>query len=192
VRKAFSVWIIIIANAGGFLFEISSQAAHVRALVLWPLGAGFQPWQLVTYAFVHASLAHLVVNVFGIWAFGRDLEIVAGRRRLLHLYFASVLSAALTQLVVTAATGSVYPTVGASGGVFGLLLAYALVFPRRVLVFIIPPMALPAWLFALFYAGLELALGLTGTLPGIAHFAHLGGMIGSYLVVRRWHRGMPG
>ncbi len=191
VRKAISVWIIIVANAGAFLLELSAPEAYVRAFALWPLGAGFQPWQPLTYAFVHASVAHLAVNLFGIWMFGSDVELAAGRRHLLYLYFASVLSAALTQLLVAAVTGSVHPTVGASGGVFGLLLAYAMYFPRRILVLVLPPMALPAWLFALIYAVLELVLGITGTLAGIAHFAHLGGMIGGYLVVRRFHGKLP-
>lgn len=191
MRKAISVWIIIVATTGAFLLEISSPEAYTRAFALWPLGAGFQAWQPVTYAFVHASVAHLVVNLFGIWVFGSDVEIAAGRNHLLYLYFASVLAAALTQLVVAAATGSVYPTVGASGGVFGLLLAYALYFPRRIVVLLLPPVALPAWLFALLYAGIELVLGITGTLAGIAHFAHLGGMIGGYLVVRHFRGKMP-
>jgi membrane associated rhomboid family serine protease len=80
------------------------------------------------------------------------------------------------------------PTIGASGGVFGLLLAYALMFPTRKVVPLIPPIPMPAWLFATIYAGIELFLGVTGTLSGIAHFAHLGGMIGSALVVTQWRR----
>jgi membrane associated rhomboid family serine protease len=77
-------------------------------------------------------------------------------------------------------------TIGASGGVFGLLLAYAMLFPKRKVVPLIPPIPMPAWLFAALYAGVELFLGVTGTLSGIAHFAHLGGMVGSALVIAQW------
>jgi len=78
------------------------------------------------------------------------------------------------------------PTIGASGGVFGLLLAYALLFPRRKVIPLIPPIPMPAWLFATLYAGLELVLGVTGTQADVAHFAHIGGMLGSAMVVVTW------
>jgi membrane associated rhomboid family serine protease len=80
------------------------------------------------------------------------------------------------------------PTIGASGGVFGLLLAYAFLFPRRKVVPLIPPIPMPAWLFATIYAGVELFLGVTGTMSDVAHFAHLGGMVGSALVISQWRR----
>jgi membrane associated rhomboid family serine protease len=179
---------MIFANIAGFLFELSAGEKEISGLALWPLGAAFRPWQLVTYAFLHASLTHLAFNMYGLWMFGRELEKQLGRRIFLHLYFASVLSAALMQLLVTAAIGSAYPTVGASGGVFGLLLAYAMYFPKRILLLIFPPIALPVWLFATLYAILELVLGVTGTQAGVAHFAHLGGMIGGYIVMRYWRR----
>jgi membrane associated rhomboid family serine protease len=98
-----------------------------------------------------------------------------------------VVTAALTQLIVPAWLGAPpAPTIGASGGVFGLLLTYALMFPHRKVVPLIPPIPMPAWLFAALYAGVELFLGVTGSLSGVAHFAHLGGMIGSALVVMQW------
>ena len=104
-------------------------------------------------------------------------------------YFASVLTAALTQLFVPALFGAPpAPTIGASGGVFGLLLAYALMFPQRKIMLLIPPIPMPAWVFATLYAGIELFLGVTSSLSGVAHFAHLGGMVGSALVVMQWRR----
>ena len=80
------------------------------------------------------------------------------------------------------------PTIGASGGVFGLLLLYAYLFPKRKVIPLIPPIPMPAWLFATLYAVLELVLGVTGTEAGVAHFAHLGGMIGCALVILAWRR----
>jgi membrane associated rhomboid family serine protease len=107
---------------------------------------------------------------------------------LIAFYFASVLAAGLTQLIVTASIGEIAPTVGASGGIYGLLLGFAMMFPHRKVVPLIPPIPMPAWLFAVLFAGLELYLGVTGTAAGIAHFAHLGGMIGGWIMIQRWRR----
>ncbi len=183
-----SVQMLIIITIGAFLLQSTINPTAVAALALWPLHGGFMPWQLVTYAFLHGSITHLAFNMFGLWMFGRELEYSLGRKTFLQLYFASILSAALMQLLFTTFTGSIYPTVGASGGVFGLLLAYALLFPNRIIMLLLPPIPLPAWLFVTLYAGVELALGVTGTLAGVAHFAHLGGMLGGYAVIHRWRQ----
>jgi membrane associated rhomboid family serine protease len=155
---------------------------------LWPVGVAFQPWQLATYAFLHGSLAHIAFNMFGLVMFGADLERTWGPRRFLRFYAASVLSAGLTQLAVTAWLGQSLPTVGASGGVFGLVLGFAVMFPDRRIVPLFPPIPMPAWVFALVFAVLELVLGVMGTQTGVAHFAHLGGMLGGLLMLRRWAR----
>ena len=158
---------------------------------LFPLGSGnFMPWQVVTYAFLHGSLLHLFFNMLGLWMFGSELERVWGQRRYLQFYFASVLAAAATQLLVAAMTGSVYPTVGASGGLFGLLLAFGMMFPNRMIVPLIPPIPMKAKVFVAIYGALELLLGVSGAASGVAHFAHLGGMLGGYLMIRYW-RGQP-
>jgi membrane associated rhomboid family serine protease len=176
---------LIIATVIGFLAQLAiGEYATTVLFGLWPLGVNFMPWQLVTYAFLHGSLMHLAFNMFGLWMFGRELEYLLGRRSFLQLYFASVLSAALMQLLVSSLTGSVYPTIGASGGVFGLLLAYGMFFPNRTVMLLFPPIPMPARVFVVVYAGLELFLGVTGTQEGVAHFAHLGGMVGAYLVLR--------
>ncbi len=181
-----TIWTIIFVTVTGFLLEIGVGEPAVSGFALWPFGAHFMPWQLLTYAFLHASITHLAFNMYGFWMFGRELEYLMGRRSFLLLYFASILSAGLMQLFVTSVTGSVYPTIGASGGVFGLLLAYGMFFPNRMLMLIFPPIVLPAWLFVTLYAGIELILGATGTQAGVAHFAHLGGMVGGYIVIRFW------
>jgi membrane associated rhomboid family serine protease len=179
---------LLIATIASFMLQLGAGDGMITSLALWPLQGNFMPWQLVTYAFLHGNLVHLAFNMYGLWLFGSELEYLLGRRLLLRLYFASVLSAGLMQLLATSFTGGVYPTVGASGGVFGILLAYAMFFPNRIIVLLIPPIPLPAWLFVMLYAGIELTLGVTGTQAGVAHFAHLGGMIGGYLVIRRWRR----
>jgi membrane associated rhomboid family serine protease len=154
------------------------------------LAYGFLPFQVVTYAFLHGSFGHLFFNMVGLWTFGSELERLWGLKRYLQFYFASVLTAAATQLLVTSVMGSPYPTLGASGGLFGLLLAFGMLFPNRQVMLIIPPIPLKAKTLVLVYGGIELLLGVTGTQSGVAHFAHLGGMIGGWLMIR-WWRGQP-
>lgn len=186
--QSSAVQTLVVVTIVVFLLESDTAGPLVSSFALWPLQAGFMPWQLVTYAFLHASVLHLAFNMYGLWLFGRELENLLGQRALLQLYFASILTAGATQLLFTHLTGNVYPTVGASGGVFGILLAYGIFFPNRILMLLFPPIPLPAWLFVTLYAGIELTFGVTGTQAGVAHFAHLGGMVGGYLIIRRWRR----
>jgi membrane associated rhomboid family serine protease len=183
-----TIFILILANVAGFMLELGIEPQTAASLALWPLQEGFMPWQLLTYAFLHANVGHLAVNMFGLWIFGRDLEAVLGKTAILKLYVVSVLGAAVTQLVVASLSDDRSPTVGASGGVFGILLAYAMYFPQRVIVLFFPPIPMPAWLFVTLYAVFELALGVTRTDTGVAHFAHLGGMVGAYVLLRRQQR----
>jgi membrane associated rhomboid family serine protease len=157
---------------------------------LFPLGGGFMPWQMVSYSFLHGSMTHLFFNMLGLWMFGAELERVWGQKRFLQFYAASVLAAAGMQLIVNMLLGSPYPTVGASGGLFGLLLAFGMMFPNRTIMPLFPPIPMKAKTFVAVYGGLELVLGVTGTQSGVAHFAHLGGMLGGYLMIRYW-RGQP-
>lgn len=176
---------LIVANLAIFLFE-SVAGDLFTTFALWPLGPMFAPWQLITYAFVHGNLTHVLFNMFGLYMFGDDLERVWGAKRFAIYYFVCVISAGIAQLALTGLSGQVYPTIGASGGVFGLLLAFALYFPDRTIIPLFPPLPMPAWLFAMVYGGIELTLGVTGTQAGVAHFAHLGGMLGGYLMIRLW------
>jgi membrane associated rhomboid family serine protease len=183
---------LIIANVAIFLLQGLAPQLIVP-FALWPLatsgmniGASFAPWQLVTYAFLHGGLLHLAFNMFALYMFGGALERVFGTRRYLTLYFVSVLSAAATQLAVAMVSSAIYPTIGASGGVFGLLLAYAMYFPHNRVMLLFPPIPMPARTFVVLYAVLELFLGVTGSQEGVAHFAHLGGMIGAWLLLRYW------
>jgi membrane associated rhomboid family serine protease len=187
---------IVLVGVNVLVFALQSQSpAHIEVLfALWPLQpldgrVYFHFWQIVSYAFLHGNITHIGFNMLGLWMFGAEIERYVGPRRLLACYFASVITAALTQLFVPMLFGAPpAPTIGASGGVFGLLLAYALLFPTRKVVPLIPPIPMPAWLFATIYAGIELFLGVTGTQSSVAHFAHLGGMIGSALVVMQWRQ----
>jgi membrane associated rhomboid family serine protease len=190
---------LIIANVVVYLLEMQMGRVLFQWFALWP-GAGpglaslpfLTPWQLITYGFLHGGLAHLAFNMFAIWMFGGELERVWGARRVAMAYFASVVSGGVAQLLVGGLFGpGGGPVVGASAGVFGILLAYALVFPNRTIVPLFPPIPMPARVFVSLYAVLELVLGVTGTQAGVAHFAHLGGLLGGWLVYR-YGRTTPG
>jgi membrane associated rhomboid family serine protease len=187
---------LIVANVALFLLY-TSVGDVLAPLALWPIGAsqftgvGFAPWQLVTYAFLHGNIMHLLFNMFALYMFGGAIEQVFGSRRYLAYYVVCVISAALTQLLVAMMTGGFYPTVGASGGVFGLLLAYGLYFPNNRVMLLFPPIPMPARVFVTVYAVLELVMGVSGVQSSVAHFAHLGGMVGGYLMLRYWKGGGP-
>jgi len=188
--------VLLVANIAVYLLQSVAESVLIGNFALWPLHApgggqapGFAAWQLVTYSFLHGNLMHLLFNMLALYMFGSDIERVFGSRRFAVYYFTCVITAALAQLLVATLTSSPpYPTVGASGGVFGLLLAFGLFFPRRMVMLIFPPIPMPAWLFVTLYGALELFLGVTGTQEGVAHFAHLGGMLGGYLTIRYWRR----
>jgi membrane associated rhomboid family serine protease len=182
---------LLIVTIASFFLQNAAGVQMITNFALWPLSGPFMPWQVLSYAFLHGNMMHLLFNMYGLWMFGRELEALLGRREFYQLYFASVLAAGLMQLLVTTATGGMYPTVGASGGVFGLLLAYAMFFPNRRILLLFPPVAMRARTFVFIYAGIELFLGVSGTQAGVAHFAHLGGMIGAYLVLSNRGRGRP-
>jgi membrane associated rhomboid family serine protease len=174
-----------IIMACGILFLIGGQLP--AALALWPLESGrFGPWQLISYAFLHGSFGHILFNMFAVWMFGLQIERVWGSRRFAQFYLVCVLAAAVTQLAVQQATGSQWPTIGASGAVFGLLLAFGVMFPNTPLMLIFLPVPIKAKWFVLIYAVAELLFGVTGTLPGIAHFAHLGGLFGGGALLWYW------
>jgi membrane associated rhomboid family serine protease len=157
---------------------------------LWPLGTLFKPWQVVTYAFLHdpKNWMHIFFNMFALFMFGGLLERYWGSARFTIYFMVCVVAAAATQLAVQHGTDAIYPTVGASGGVFGLLLAFAIYFPQQR-VFVLPiPIPLPAWLFVTLYGAVELFLGVTGTQSAVAHFAHLGGMLGGAAMLLYWRR----
>lgn len=175
---------LILLNGIAFVLQMVLGDAIIAPLALWPLGSDFMPWQIITYAFLHGNFTHLLFNMFGVWMFGSDIERVWGSRRYLTYYIVCAISAAIMQLVVTAMMGSIFPTVGASGAVFGLLLAFAMLFPRRVVMPLFPPIPMRAPVFVAVYGLLELVLGVTGTQEGVAHFAHLGGMAGGYLMMK--------
>jgi membrane associated rhomboid family serine protease len=183
MNRSIGVYLLIGLNIVCYLLQKSMGPSFEVQFALMPLDQGFMPWQVVTYAFLHGGEAHIFFNMFGLWMFGRDLEYSFGTPRFLAIYFASVLAAALTQLLVTALMNNPEPTIGASGGVFGILLTFAVLYPKRTIVLLIPPIPMPAWLFVTLYGLLELTTGVLGAEANVAHFAHLGGMLGAALML---------
>ena len=157
------------------------------SLALWPFDSGFfAPWQLLTYGFLHGGFNHLFFNMFAVWMFGRPLESTWGSQRFGNYFAICVIGAGILQLLVQQIEGGVYPTIGASGGVFGLLLAYGVMWPNNRLFLIFIPVPIKAKWFVLIYGAVELLFGVTGTMPGIAHFAHLGGMLFGAVLLYKW------
>jgi membrane associated rhomboid family serine protease len=182
---------LILINVAVFCLDIALNKMLSAYFALWPVNSPFfLPWQVVSYGFLHGSFMHLFFNMFGIYMFGSELERIWGPKRYMQFFGASVLTAAVAQLVISMMTGSTNPTVGASGGLFGLLLAFGMMFPNRTIMPLFPPIPMKAKVFVAVYGGIELFFGVTGTQSGVAHFAHLGGMLGGWLMLRYW-RGQP-
>ena len=183
---------LLVACVIGFLLQRLTDDRLIESFALWPLDGDrlapdFQSWQLVTYAFLHGSFGHLAFNGLALYMFGPEVERLLGPWRYVAYWFTCVIGAAVTQLVVMRVMGTPpIPTVGASGGIFGLLLVFGLAWPRRRLMLLFPPIPMPAWLFVTLYGLLELFLGITGTQQGVAHFAHLGGMVAGFLLTLYW------
>ncbi|MEJ2788763.1 MULTISPECIES: rhomboid family intramembrane serine protease [unclassified Pseudoxanthomonas] len=187
---------LLIANVGVYLLQLMLGNAFQAWFALWPVGHGFMPWQLLTYGFLHdtSGLTHLLFNMLALYMFGSSLEQTWGPKRFLTYFLVCIVGAGLLQLIVgrwmVSAGALPYATVGASGGVFGLLLGYGMLFPNQRMIVFPLPMEIKARTLVIFYAVLALVLGFTGLQPGVAHFAHLGGMLFGWLMIRYW-RGQP-
>jgi membrane associated rhomboid family serine protease len=182
---------LLLINVALFAVDVLFGGVLTALFALWPVDSGrFMPWQLVSYGFLHGSMGHLFFNMLGLWMFGAELERIWGGKRYLQFYFACILTAALTQLLVGLIAGGA-PTVGASGALFGLLMAFGMMFPNRIIMPLFPPIPMKAKVFVAVFGGLELLFGVTGTQSGVAHFAHLGGMLGGFLMIRYWRGQAP-
>jgi membrane associated rhomboid family serine protease len=190
--------------------------------------SNFQPYQYITYMFMHGGIAHIFFNMFALWMFGRVLENVWGSKRFLFYYLVTGIGAAVVQTLVNyiefqylaskldpeqlniimdqgldlMRQGKNYadptigglnsilnaPTVGASGAVFGILLAFGMLFPNTELMLLFPPIPIKAKWLVIIYGGLELYMGISQTNSNIAHFAHLGGMAFGFFLIKYWNK----
>jgi len=191
------IFMLLIAN--GLVYALQQFAPELtgRLFALQPLVSppgyqfpAFMPWQLATYGFMHdtRSLMHIIFNMLMLWMFGRDLERLMGARRFLTYYMVCVVGAGAVQLLVGVVQGWGVPTVGASGGVFGILLAYGMAFPNRMIMLMFPPIPMKAKYFVIMLGLFELSIGFSGVSNGVANFAHLGGMLFGFVLIKYWGR----
>jgi len=161
----------------------------VTWLALFPVKSSlFWPWQLVTYAFLHADTLHLFFNMLALWMFGSELELLWGRKRYMAFLAMGALFGGLTYMVVTALLGVSSALVGFSGAIYALLLASALLFPTRTIMPLFPPIPMKMITFVIVFGVIALVMGVSGTDYGA--LAHLGGMLGGWITMRYW-RGQP-
>ncbi|RDS84741.1 rhomboid family intramembrane serine protease [Dyella monticola] len=197
---------LLIINITVFLLQRVLGDALIAHFALWPWGpdqlaqasngsviaVGFRLWQLVTYAFLHGGYMHIFFNMFALYMFGGTIEDTFGARNFTLYYFVCLVTAALAQLlVVKYFTHGFEPTLGASGAIFGVLLAFGVLYPQVKLMLLFLPIPIPAWLFVIGYGAVELVLGVSGWQPDVAHFAHLGGMLGGFLMIQYWRGKFP-
>ncbi len=186
-----AVFCFLVLNGLAFAALLWQPGWLLYHLALWTPGTvnpPFQFWQLLSYGFLHSptNYTHILFNMLALWMFGKDIENAFGTRRFVAYYLLCIIGAGLTQIVAAKVSGSAYPTVGASGGVFGLLLAFGVLYPNRTIMLIFPPIPMKAKYFVVLFGLMELYLGFSGSAPNVAHFAHLGGMLMGIVLLVHW------
>jgi membrane associated rhomboid family serine protease len=182
---------LLIANGIFFVIQImiGPQLFLILGLIPRLVWSQFFIWQLGTYMFLHGGLLHIVLNMYALWVFGIEVERMWGAKAFYRYYFITGIGAGIIHTIIT--PFSMVPTIGASGAVMGVLAAFAIMFPEReitLLLFFILPVRMKARTMALLFAGMSLLSGTVGSPDGIAHFAHLGGMLVGYLYMKQTWR----
>ena len=201
--------IIIINVLVMIMTSLNENFMYEKFALFYPTSPFFHWWQPVTHMFLHGGFGHLFFNMYALFIFGSVLERVWGTKKFLLFYFVTGVGAAAVHIGVQwiqmqalmnsvgegsmAAVQAIHnlkmtPTVGASGAIYGVLMGYAMLYPDSVLTLIFPPVSLKAKWFVLIFAAIELALGVFGTRAGIAHFAHLGGLIFGFILIMYWKK----
>ncbi len=171
----------------GFRFAgIPLEDMLTQWFALWPVQSGLlMPWQLITYQFMHGGFGHIFFNMFALWMFGMELENIWGTKKFATFYLASGVAAGLVHLAVSYFTDAAFvPTIGASGAIMGVLLAFGMTFPTRPVMIFPLFFPIPARIFVVLYAGFDLVMGISRSGDGVAHFAHLGGALGGFLLIK--------
>lgn len=201
---------LVIVNVIVFLATALGGEFMYRIFALYyPASQYFHWWQFVTHMFMHGNFPHLFFNMYALWIFGSVVERMIGSQKFLTFYMICGLGAAalhlgvgfleaqnfMTQIADGSTTAAqsymrlkMTPTVGASGAIYGVLIAYAMLFPQSRLTLIFPPISLKARTWVMIFVGIELLTGITGTAEGVAHFAHLGGMLVGFLLITYWRK----
>ena len=198
---------ILAINVLLFIAMLINEQFMVQYFAMfYPASPFFRPWQVITHMFMHGGFWHIFFNMYTLFIFGTVLERSLGSRKFLIFYFVTGLGAVALHTGVewlqavsylsagTTAAAAAYqrllytPTLGASGAIYGVLIGYAMLYPDSILTLIFPPISLKAKWFVLIFAAIELLTGVTGTNDGVAHFAHLGGMLFGWLLIRWWRK----
>lgn len=201
---------LIIINVLVFVMTLlRKQFMYESFALFYPASPFFHWWQYLTHMFMHGGFWHIFFNMYTLLIFGCVVERIIGSRKFLIFYFICGLGAAAlhtgveylqaTSYMNALADGSLQaadayarlkmtPTVGASGAIYGIILAYAMLFPQSRLTLLFPPVSLSAKWMVIIFAGIELFTGITGTADGVAHFAHLGGMLFGWMLIRYWKK----
>ena len=201
---------LIIINIIFFVATLINENFMVSAFALfYPKSTYFHSWQIITHMFMHGGFWHILFNMYTLWMFGSVIERMIGEKKFLIFYFVCGLGAAALHtgveylqaqnFMADIANGSTSaatayaalkstPCLGASGAIYGVIIAYAMLFPESRLTLLFPPVTLSAKWMVIIFAGIELLTGLTGTVVGVAHFAHLGGMLLGWLLIRYWRK----
>lgn len=201
---------LIIINVLVFIATMLNKELMISHFALfYPTSRYFHFWQPITHMFMHGGFWHIFFNMYTLYIFGSVLERMIGEKKFLVFYFVCGLGAAALHTGVEMLQANSYlsamaegsqtamqqyaqlkmiPTVGASGAIYGLLIAYAMLFPDSRLTLIFPPISLTAKWWVIIFAVIELSTGITGTVGGVAHFAHLGGMLIGWMMITYWKR----
>ncbi|MBS7385621.1 MAG: rhomboid family intramembrane serine protease [Bacteroidales bacterium] len=190
----------IIINVIMFVLTLLAENFMLEKFALFYFNSPFfKPYQLISYIFMHGGFMHILFNMYSLYIFGSVLESVWGGKKFFIYYMVTGIGAALFHLFITYLRiesgvldpylASIIPMVGASGAIYGLLLAYGVLFPNNVLTLFFPPVSLKAKYMVFVFGGLEFLLGLGGSGDGVAHFAHLGGMLFGFVILMIWKRG---
>jgi membrane associated rhomboid family serine protease len=195
-RWTRAVKIIIIACAITFIVQLVMGQPFTNAFGLtpWSVTHSGTVWQLATYIFLHANFLHILFNMLGLWMFGSELEQIWGTRQFTRFFFICGIGAGIATMVVIFLFGGnpLTTTIGASGAVYGVLLAFGILFPDRIIYWLIFP--IPAKYFVLILGGIAFFSSISASDSGVAHVAHLGGMLCGYIymkargMTRRRHR----
>ena len=198
---------LILVNILMFIATIFNENFMIGTFGLfYPSSTYFHWWQVLTHMFMHGGFWHILFNMYTLFIFGVVVERIIGSKKFMFFYFVCGLGAAALQMgtqwiemqmfmnsdSATALQNIVAlkttPTVGASGAIYGVLIGYAMLFPESKMTLIFPPVTLSAKWMVIIFAGIELFTGVFGIVDGVAHFAHLGGMLIGWLLIRWWRR----
>lgn len=182
---------LMLINVGIFCLQFLMRGLLEPWFALWPLNSGFLPWQLISYGFLHGDMFHLFFNMLALWMFGAELEQLWGPKRYLIFLAAGILFGGLAFIVLTTLMDWRALLVGFSGGIFALLFASAMLFPNRTIMPLFPPIPMKMKTFAIVFGVIELVIGVTSGVSGLSNFAHLGGVLGGFLMIRYWRGQAP-